>query len=199
MIRSLKTAAKITAFAGAFALTGCAFVPVTVHAHYQPPANLAKMPGADKVTVYVIVKNENKTGNRVSSKKDGFNISMAGVYMHVAKDFKAAITKALARRGFHIGEHRTVDVKVIIKRFYLPEQEGLVSQNYSGFASIYVTVYNLKGDSLYKNEINVADVHTSYLVGGASRTAKILMSSIVNKLVNDNAFISALMTCVDGG
>ena len=51
MNKKLNTAAKLAALAGAFALTGCAFVPDTVHPQYIPQAGVRKIPGADKVVV----------------------------------------------------------------------------------------------------------------------------------------------------
>ena len=79
MNRNLKTAATIAALGAAALLSGCAFVPMTVHSHYTPPANVAKVPGADKVVVDVVVKNEKKHKNEVSVTKDGYGFKMAGI------------------------------------------------------------------------------------------------------------------------
>ena len=195
MNRNLKTAATIAALGAAALLSGCAFVPANIHPVYHSTVGVTKVPESGTVTVDVVVKNENKTGNEVSLKKDGFDISMAGVYMHVANDFKVAITKALQDRGFHDDSHGLATVKVTIKRFYLPEQEGLVTQNYTGSVNIRVMVYNARGEALYEKELKTSKVHTAYAIGGAGRTAKVLLNDAVNELVNDQAFISAIMKC----
>ncbi|PKY09467.1 hypothetical protein B1757_14735, partial [Acidithiobacillus marinus] len=84
----LKTAAKVAFLGVAFGLTGCAFVPDTVHNHYKALDSMTKVPGAENVTVTVIVHNHKKNHDLISQTQDGLGIDMAGVYLHIDKVFK---------------------------------------------------------------------------------------------------------------
>lgn len=197
MNRNLKTVAKLIAFAGAFALTGCAFVPMTVHSHYAPPANVAKVPGADKVVVDVVVKNEKKHKNEVSVTKDGYNISMAGVYMHVSKDFKTAIDKALMARGFKVSNTGSAEVNVIVKSFFLKETNGWSRIKHIGNLNMLVNVKNSTGQNIYSSDVIVSNLRKNTtgftFSAGRSSSANELLNIGVNKLVSDDKFIHALM------
>lgn len=56
-----------------------------VHPTYTPPANVEKVPGAEKIAVQVIVENKKKDGNEVSYKRDGFGIRMAAFWSRNGK------------------------------------------------------------------------------------------------------------------
>ena len=197
MNRSLRTAAKLAAFAVAFALTGCAFVPMTVHSHYTPPANVAKVPGADKVVVDVIVKNEKKHKNEISVTKDGYNIGMAGVYMHVNKDFKQAINKALVSRGFMVGSSGNAEINVTVKTFFLKETNEWSGIKRIGNLNMLVDVTNDNGQNIYSGDVVVSNFRqklgTWSTSMGRNSAANKLLNIGVNKLVSDNKFIHALM------
>jgi len=202
MNTNIKTAAKLAAFAGAFALTGCAFVPDTVHPTYTLPANVTKVPGADKVVVDVIVKNEKKRKNEVSVTKDGYGFKMAGVYMHVADDFYHAISSALEKEGFSVAKTGTTKVKVDVLHFFLPEQMHFWSASHTGHGSMYVTVVNGNGDILYQQTITVKKIYFdkkqnlsnfNLTSAGRSESVKILMTNMVDKLISDNGFTNAML------
>ena len=197
MNRKLKTAATITALGAAALLSGCAFVPMTVHSHYTPPANVAKVPGADKVVVDVVVKNEKKHKNEISVTKDGYNIGMAGVYMHVDKDFKRAIDKALAVRGFKVGSAGGAEVNVIVKSFFLKETNEWSGIKRIANLNMFVDVTNDNGQNIYSGDIVVNNFRQKLgafsLSIGRNASANGLLNTGVNKLVSDNKFIHALM------
>ena len=198
MNRNIKTAAKLAALAGAFALTGCAFVPDTVHPQYIPQANVQKIPGADKVAVDVVVKNEKKHHNEISVTLDGYGIPMAGVYMHVAKDFKTAIDKALQARGFKTGPNGNVTVDVVVKKFFLPEQTHLTSETHSGTSIIGLNIANKMTGKTFYIMVKTKGFHSSVSgwnidSAGRSTAANGLLSETVDKIVNNKAFQSALM------
>lgn len=202
MNRNLKTAATIAAMGAAALLSGCAFVPMTVDTHYKPPANVTKVPGAEKVVVDVVVKNEKKHKNEVSVTKDGFNIGMAGVYMHVEKDFKQAIDKALVSRGFKVGRDGGTEVGVTVKTFYLRETNGFSGITQSGNLDMRVDVTNNNGQTIYSGDIVVNNYRQKTGVFAFSpernSSANGLLTVGVNKLINDEQFIHALMTSGDG-
>ena len=197
MNRKLKTAATITALGAAALLSGCAFVPMTVHSHYTPPANVAKVPGADKVVVDVVVKNEKKHKNEISVTKDGYNIGMAGVYMHVDKDFKRAIDKAWAGRGFKVGSAGGAEVNVIVKSFFLKETNEWSGIKRIANLNMFVDVTNDNGQNIYSGDIVVNNFRQKLgafsLSIGRNASANGLLNTGVNKLVSDNKFIHALM------
>ena len=202
MNRNLKTAATLAAMGAAALLSGCAFVPMTVHSHYTPPANVAKVPGADKVVVDVVVKNEKKHKNEVSVTKDGYGIPMAGVYMHVARDFKAAISDGLRAKGFVIGKDDSSTVFIAIKHFYLPEQMHLWSASHTGHGDMLVMVRNASGKVLYNSGVTVKNIYfdkkqdfSNFNLTSAGRheSANILLRRMVDQIVNAPAFIAALM------
>ncbi|WP_031573495.1 YajG family lipoprotein [Acidithiobacillus thiooxidans] len=197
MNTNIKTAAKLAAFAGAFALTGCAFVPDTVHPTYTPPANVSKVPGADKVVVDVIVKNEKKRKNEVSVTKDGYGFKMAGVYMHVAKDVKTAIDKGLQAKGFTISNTGPTIVHVNVEKFYLTEHVYLTSEEHTGYLIWNVAVKNPHGKTIYSHSIKLTGVNHlegfSFTDVGRSASAKVLLQSGVNALINNHEFIDALL------
>lgn len=208
MNTNIKTAAKLAAFAGAFALTGCAFVPVTVHPTYTPPANVTKIPGADKVVVDVVVKNEKKHKDEVSVTKDGYGIKMAGVYMHVAKEFDQAISVALEKEGFSISTSGTTKVKVDILHFYLPEQMHWWSASHTGHGSMLVTVTNPRGRIVYQQKVEVSKIYFdkkqnfsnfNLTSAGRSESARILMQKMVNNLISDHGFTKAILQRNDKG
>lgn len=190
-----KTAAKLIAFAGTFALTGCAFVPDTVHNHYTPSASINRVPGAEHVSVRVTVKNEKTRHNKVSVTLDGYGIPMAGVYMHVARDFQNAIDDALVARGFKIGEGGA-HVRVVIKHFYLPEHVHWTYESHTGHVLLEVRVVN----TAYRHRIEIGKFSSdgdsglsSAFSANRSTAANTLMSASVNRLASQPAFITALM------
>jgi uncharacterized lipoprotein YajG len=197
MNRNLKTAATLAAMGAAALLSGCAFVPMTVHSHYMPPANVAKVPGADKVLVDVVVKNEKKHKNEISVTKDGYGFKMAGVYMNVSKDFKTAIDRALVARGFHVGKNGSVAVDVTVKKFFLTEQVHFASEGHTGNLLWLITVRNNNGKVIYSTKVSVAGLHHhkgfSFTSVGRSASANALLDLGVTKLMDDKLFIKALL------
>ena len=81
MNTKLKTAAKLVAIVGAFSLTGCAFVPATVHLHYKEPRGTGAVVPAvaekhDTVTVDVKSSRKHKdVGGRVNA----YDMHLAGI------------------------------------------------------------------------------------------------------------------------
>lgn len=197
MNRKIKTAATLAAMGAAALLSGCAFVPMTVHSHYTPPANVAKVPGADKVVVDVVVKNEKKHKNEISVTKNGYNIGMAGVYMHVDKDFKHAIDKALAVRGFKVGSDGGAEVNVVVKSFFLKETNEWSGIKRIGNLNMLVDVTNDNGQNIYYGDIAVNNFRQKLgafsLSIGRNSSANELLNIGINKLVSDDKFIHALM------
>lgn len=199
MNTNIKTVAKLAAFAGAFALTGCAFVPDTVHSTYTPPANVTKVPGADKVVVDLIVKNEKKhKDGQVSWIKNGYDMDAAGVYMHVSKDFKDAFDKALSAHGFRLGANGDRAVDVVIHGFFIRESNQWSGIYDSGFSNVLVQVKNQNGNILFSKDFHVDMKKTKEVdpFGGLSegqhKSASQFLSLIVDKITSDRGFLTSL-------
>jgi uncharacterized lipoprotein YajG len=203
MNRNLKTAATIAALGAAALLSGCAtvaFVPGTVHPHYIPEHSVANVPGADKVIVDVIVKNEKQHHNEVTAKKDSLGIPMAGIYMPVAKDFKQDIEEALAERGFKTGPGGNKIVCVMIKGFFVSNHVHMLSVNYTGRLFMAYSVKSSNGKVISVGDVKIDDRkfhHHFYSTG--SRDTSELMSVGIQKIVNNTQFLDALMTTGTSG
>lgn len=102
MANKISLTTKALGFAATISLTGCAFVPVTVHPIYMPTKAVMKVPGAKAVTVSVTVQNLKKHPKVVSMTLNSFGVPVSPVYMHVSKDFYTAFTRALEARGFTV-------------------------------------------------------------------------------------------------
>lgn len=197
---SLKTAAKIAAMSAAALLSGCALVPMTVHSHYTPPANVSKVPGAEKVVVDVVVKNEKKHKNEVSVQKDAYGIPMTGVSMPVDKDFRRAIDKALVSRGFKIGENGNTTVDVLVKKFFVPAHAGVWTSNHTGRLNLQVRVLNGLGRVTYSKSIIISHYYhnSSFLSTGIYGSINGLLDDGISKMFNEHQFIHALLESGDG-
>lgn len=195
MNKNLNTAAKLTAIAGAFALAGCAFVPASVHPTYESPVSVHKIPGANKVTVQIVVKNDKKQGNEVSYKRDGLGIRMAGVYTDVKKDFTDAITSALQAKGFAISQrNHERTVSVIVQHFMANYEEGIFELPYTGTFMANVFVSDVSGKTLFQRTFHIQKLKLGdYAIGGAGQASKKLLNMAVDKIVNNPAFLHALL------
>ena len=74
-------------------LSGCALTKDYVSLSYVPQANVAKIDGADAVTVSLDVKDVRTIQDKVSAKKNGFGMEMAAIIAKedVARTVKSAI------------------------------------------------------------------------------------------------------------
>lgn len=203
MNRNIKTAAKLAALAGAFALTGCAFVPDTVHPQYIPQANVQKIPGADKVAVDVVVKNEKKHKDEVSPSKNGYDMTTAWVHMSVAKDFKDAIITALDARGFEAGSNHGIVINVVIKKFFLKETNNFSGIVHNGSSRLVVDVLSrnrkvvLSKNIIVNNYVQKLSAWSSS--GGRSSSVRGLLNATVDKLADDKKITDAILSVGSGG
>ncbi|MBU2835282.1 hypothetical protein HF673_05640 [Acidithiobacillus thiooxidans] len=197
MNTNIKTAAKLAAFAGAFALTGCAFVPYDVHPTYNPPANVVKVPGADKVVVDVDVKDEKKHRKQVSYVVDAYGIETATVSMHVSRDFKSAIESALKARGYNVSPSGDSKLVVVVKKFFFEPIAGILTGSEKGSAVLLVSVINAKGHKIYSTEVDQNYKESGLFLEDHGETARRLMNDSINKLFSNRHFITALSAVKD--
>ena len=195
MSRKTSLAAKGAILLAAAMLTGCAFVPDTVHPTYKPATNVTKVPGADAVDLAVSVKNEKLHHKTVSITLDGYGIPMAGVYMDVAKDFRNAFDTALEDRGFVIKHSSDNKLDVAVIHFYLKEQQHFSAPSHTGYAKLNVSITHNKHQifahtfttrtKYWQNGIAITSI-------GRQKTAEMTMNKIVNQIVTDPQVIDAL-------
>lgn len=195
MQRKTSIAAKAAVLLSAAMLTGCAFVPDTIHPEYKPTANINMIPGANAVDLSVAIKNEKKHPKMVSVTLDGYGIPMAGVYMDVQKDFQKAFINALKSRGFVINEKSPDKFSVAVIHFYLKEQQHFSAPSHTGYAELHVSIERTGRTFFYKT----FSVHTKFWQNGIAittfgrqKTAEITLNKIVNKIVTDPQVIDAL-------
>ncbi len=167
----------------------------TVHPAYQPATQVSKIHSAQNVSLSVLIKNEKKHLHRVSITLDGYGIPMASVDMHVQKVFLEAFQKALAARGFQVVPNAPEKFQVIVKHFYLKEQQHLVTPSHTGYAKLEVDVSS-QNHVLYAGTFTT---HTYYEQSGLAvvsvgrhKTAEITLDKIVNKIVTDPQVIDAI-------
>jgi len=197
MSRKTSLAGKGAILLTAAMLTGCAFVPDTVHPAYAPNTTDTKIASASNIRVYVLAQNRKKHKNEISVEKDGYDIPMAGVYMHVAKDFKAALETALADRGFTISKDHGDEMVVVINHFFSHETNGFSGITQNGDSSVLVKIikdgrtYLTKRFSVRNLKLKTGVINFSTLAY-RSRIAKALLNKTVNQIVSDQQVIDAL-------
>jgi hypothetical protein len=169
-----------------------------VHPTYTPPANVTKIPGADKVVVDVVVKNEKKHKNgQISWMKNGYNMQVAGLYMHVKKDFKSAIEKALLAHVFSVANNGDGVIELIVHHLFSHETSDWSGITQDGHGSFTVLVLNGSGETLYKKDISFRNdvLKTGVIASTAYRhkIAQSMLSLTVNKIFNSPGFEKALI------
>ncbi|MDX5935524.1 YajG family lipoprotein [Acidithiobacillus thiooxidans] len=200
MNTNIKTAAKLAAFAGAFALTGCAYIPRNVHPTYVPTAQVQKIPGAEDVKLTVVVHNDKKHHDKdlVSYTIAPAGFETAGVYMHVAKDFKAALSAALKDRGFHVVKASTKVVKLDINHFWFKAHTGWAVGHQTSYVSYAVSVisnhkiiFTEKNNFHYNGGVYGGNFH----VDDENRAgeAKHLLNETINRIIDNHRLIDVLL------
>jgi len=193
MQHKISTTAKAAMLLAAASLSGCAFIPDHVHPKYQPTAQVTKLENANEVSLSVLVKNEKKR-KRISVSKNGYGQVTAGVYMQVKKVFQKAFTKALEDRGFQVIPNAHEKLKVIVLHFYLTESHMFLHPTHHGYTKLNVAITS-HGHTFYSGSFST---HTYVRVGtwestaGRSKSTRVTLNKIVNKVVTDPQVIDAI-------
>ncbi len=195
MQHKISTTAKAVMLLAAVSLSGCAFVPDTVHPAYKPTAQVAQLKNAQDISLSILVKNEKKHPHRVSVTLDGYGIPMASVDMHVQKVFQEAFEKALESRGFRVTPNAPEQFQVVVKHFYLKEDQHFAAPSHKGYAKLSIAV-TAQGHTVFSSDFTT---HTYYEQPGLAftsvgrhKTAEITLNKIVNKVVTDPQVIDAI-------
>jgi uncharacterized lipoprotein YajG len=193
-----RTAPGIALLVLAVALgSGCAVTKDYVNLGYLPQQGVAKVDGADKVTVAVTLTDARSTKDKVSCKKNGYGMEMASIISKddVAALVSGAIADELRNRGFKVNGGRVI-VGIELTKFYADFKIGFWSGTAAGEAACNVQVKKPDGNINYaKGVTGLYDNKGCQLASG--KNAKIALEGalkdVVAKLMQDESFIKAIL------
>jgi len=194
--------AKALAFAGCVAvasLSGCALTTEQIELNYTQQAGVAKVAGAENVSVNVQVADQRLDKSKVSSKKNGFGMEMAPITAaeDVAVAVRRAIEKELQARGFQLGSDAAlVKVAADITRFYNDHKMGFFAGDAVADLNLSVTVKSKSGALLYAKQIIAQgkEANTQLATGNNAKLAlDRALENGMKMLFEDPAFLSALL------
>lgn len=194
--------AKELAFAGCVAmasLSGCALTTEQIELNYTQQAGVAKVAGAENVSVNVQVADQRLDKSKVSSKKNGFGMEMAPITAaeDVAVTVRKAIEKELQARGFQLGSDAAlVKVAADITRFYNDHKMGVFAGDAVADLNLSVTVKSKNGALLYSKQIVAQgkEANTQLATGNNAKLAlDRALENGMKMLFEDPTFLSALL------
>ena len=194
--------AKALAFAGCVAvasLSGCALTTEQIELNYTQQAGVAKVAGAENVSVNVQVADQRLDKSKVSSKKNGFGVEMAPITAaeDVAVTVRKAIEKELQARGFQLGSDAAlVKVAADITRFYNDHKMGFFAGDAVADLNLSVTVKSKNGALLYSKQIIAQGMEKNTQLATGNNAKLALDRALENgmkMLFEDPTFVSALL------
>ncbi|MCX6985691.1 MAG: YajG family lipoprotein [Lentisphaerae bacterium] len=176
---------------------GCAITTDSVNLKYLPEQNVAKINGADKVTVAVTLTDSRSTKDKISCKKNGFGMEMAAIISkdNVATLVSGAITDELRNRGFNIHDGN-VTVAISLTKFYNDFKLGFLSGSASSEVVCNVQVKKLDGSINYTKVVIGAYTEEGIQICSGENAKKSLegaLKAVVTKLMQDESFIKAII------
>jgi uncharacterized lipoprotein YajG len=186
-------------------LSGCPFTKSYISISYIPQTNVARIYGADAVTVRLDVKDIRPFKDRVSTKvvaktpADGL-VPIPEAKAIIAKGdvgstVKAAIEAELANRGFGLGEGG-VSVILELSKFYNDWKMRLFSASAVAEVTMHVEIKSTDGSLVFSKAILGEGVKDPVFLVGGSSAKEALESALrdaVSKLISDAEFIDALL------
>ena len=180
-------------------LSGCALTTEQIELNYTQQAGVAKVAGAENVSVNVQVADQRLDKSKVSSKKNGFGVEMAPITAteDVAVTVRKAIEKELQARGFQLGSDAAlVKVAADVTRFYNDHKMGFFAGDAVADLNLSVTVKSQSGALLFSKQIVAQGMekNTQLATGNNARLAlDRALENGMKMLFDDPAFISALL------
>lgn len=178
---------------------GCALTTDKINLEYQPMVGTRPLPGADGVTVAVVVKDLRADKSRVSCKKNGFGMEMAPIVAEEdpAITIKRALETELKARGFQLGTEALVTIHSDITRFWNDHKTGFFAGDSVADLNMTVAVKNKTGDkTLFTKQISVQGIETNIQIQGGNNAKLALDKALANGiklLFEDAGFIDALL------
>ena len=180
-------------------LSGCALTTEQIELNYTPQAGVAKVAGAENVSVNVQVADQRLDKSKVSSKKNGFGMEMAPITAteDVAVTVRKAIETELQARGFQLGSDAAlVKVAADVTRFYNDHKMGFFAGDAVADLTLSVTVKSQRGALLFSKQIVAQGMekNTQLATGNNARLAlDRALENGMKMLFEDPAFVSALL------
>lgn len=193
---------KTLVFASCIALaslSGCALTTEQIQLNYTQQAGVAKIAGADAVSVNVQVTDQRLDKSKVSSKKNGYGMEMAPITAaeDVAVTIRKAIEKELQARGFQMGsEAALVTIAADVTRFYNDHKTGFFSGDAVADLNMLVAVKSKSGEQLFTKQIVAQgkEANTQLASGNNARIAlERALENGMKTLFEDKAFLAALL------
>lgn len=190
--------AIIAILAGLF-LQGCAFTTEVIDIQYDQQQGVARIAGAESVTIAVEVEDGRQDKSKVSSKKNGYGMETAPILSRedVAAIVSRAISQEAASRGFKIAPEGAVLINAKINRFYNDHKLGFFSGGAVADFDLEVAVRSAAGEELYSRGIAVQGKRENTQLATGNNASIALSKALVagmEELFSDNAFMSALVS-----
>ena len=178
-------------------LSGYAFTKDYVRLGYVPQQDVAKIPGADAVSLNVEVNDLRTMKDKVSVKKNGYGMEMAPIIAtnDVAGLMKDALQTELSNRGFSCGGN-AITIVAGLSKFYSDFKTGFFSGSAAAEVMMNVQVKNADGTIVFATVVAGEGANPSLQImsGENARIAlEAALKDAVSKLVGDPAFIDSLL------
>lgn len=182
----------------ALLLNGCALTKDFATVSYAPQPEVNAVTGAEEVNVAVTVTDNRAIKDKISCKKNGYGMEMAPILARndVVEVVTQAIAVELANRGFTIAEGAML-VAVELNTFYNDFKIGFFEGSAVAEVLMNVQVKDAAGTIAFSKSIMGAHTKTGVqLTSGANAQAAldVALQDAVSKLMNDPAFLEALVT-----
>lgn len=177
--------------------SGCALSKDYVNLGYIAQQGVAKVDGADKVTIAVNLSDVRSTKDKVSCKKNGFGMEMAAIISKddVASLVKSAIADELHNRGFNLNGG-PVTVVIELTKFYNDFKMGFWSGSAEAEVACNVQVKKSDGNINYAKTITGLNTQKGIQIMSGKNSKVALEGALkdaVAKLMEDESFIKSLL------
>lgn len=198
--------AKVLALACCVAvagLSGCALTTEQVELNYVQQAGVARIAGAENVSVNVQVTDQRLDKSKVSSKKNGYGMEMAPITAaeDVAVTVRKAIEKELQTRGFQLGpEAALVRIAADLTRFYNDHKTGFFAGDAVADLNMSIIVKSNSGALLYSRQIVAQGMEKNTQLASGNNAKIALERALENgmkMLFEDRSFVSALVVSTE--
>ncbi len=180
-------------------LSGCALTTENIDLSYTPQPGVAKIAGADNITVSVQVNDQRQDrSNKVSSKKNGFGMEMAPILANedITVTIRRAIEQELQSRGFSVANESVVSILAEVTRFWNDHKTGFFSGDAIADLNMSVLVKDKSANILYSRNLQAQGIepNTQLMNGNNARLAlNDALEKGMKSLFEDRTFVSALI------
>jgi uncharacterized lipoprotein len=180
-------------------LSGCALTTEQIALNYTQQAGVARVAGAENVSVNVQVVDQRLDRSKVSSKKNGYGMEMAPITAaeDVAITVRKAFEKELQARGFQVGSDAAlVRIAADLTRFYNDHKMGFFAGDAVADLNMSVNVKAASGAVLFSRQIIAQGMEKNTQLASGNNARIALERALENgmrTLFDDRAFMAALL------